>query len=782
MIAASLILLSTMLPGSKPPAKIEPVSWMNVRINDGFWAPRQKALLTNTMKEQFVQLDAKKYRQNFERAANRKTGEYVGYVFNDSDVYKVLEAASFTLGIERAPWLEKEVDDWIALIGRAQEADGYLDCHYQLMEPNNKWTNLRDNHEMYCAGHLFEAASAHYQATGKTTLLNIARKLADHIDARFGPGKKMGYPGHPEAELALMKLAKATGEQRYFKLAEFFLNSRGTKWFATEHNTPIDRYNGEYWSDNALIRDHETIIGHAVRAAYLMSGATDLARATGDPKLVAMLDRIWESTTEKRMFVTGGIGPSGSNEGFTVDYDLPTFSAYQESCASIANALWNYRMALLHGDGKYADVMETAIYNGSLAGINYEGDKYYYTNPLASHGNHHRENWFACACCPPNLARLIGQLGGLAYAQSTDSAYVMLYVGGSAKLDIGGSEVGLNVETRYPYEGSVKVTVNPAKPTDFALKLRVPSWVEGIGIEVNGRSEKFNSPNGFATIERMWKKGDVVKMTMDMRVRRVISHPSVKETFGKYAFERGPLVYCLEGVDNKFDLDQMGIPMNGEVSAKSVKGLFGDTTVIEGDAFLTTDQSWTGKLFASTVAAKPVKFRAVPYCFWDNRGASEMRVWVSPNPVPSPIRGFEKKAKVSISFRSQNCDPDGVSDGFVPSDSGELSPKQMHFWPHKGGQEWVQYTFPAVMTVSSSKIYWFDDTGHGECRVPKSWVLQVRDASGWTTVPLKSNEKFGLKLNAWNEIHFAPTAGREFRILVDQQSNWASGMHEWQIY
>ena len=782
MIAATLVFLSTVLTRQASVAKLEPVSWMNVKIDDAFWSPRQKALLTKTLKEQFDQLVKAKNKQNFERAANREHGGYVGYVFNDSDVYKVIEAASFTLGIERAPWLEKEVDDWIALIGRAQEPDGYLDCHFQLDEPQNKWHNLRDQHEMYCAGHLFEAAAAHYQATGKTTLLNIAKKLADHMDARFGPGKKMGYPGHPEAELALFKLAKAANEPRYAKLAEFFLNSRGTKWFAAEHNTPLDRYNGDYWSDNELIRDHETIVGHAVRAAYLMSGATDLARETNDPKLEAMLDRIWASTTEKRMFITGGIGPSGSNEGFTVDYDLPTFSAYQESCASIANALWNYRMALLHGDGKYADVMETAIYNGSLAGINYEGDKYYYTNPLASHGNHHRENWFACACCPPNLARLIGQLGGLTYAQSADSAYLLLYVGSKAKLNVGGNEVNLKVETHYPYSGDVKISVEPAKPSNFALKVRVPGWANGVGVFVNGRSEKVAVQNGFASIQRTWAKGDIVKLSMDMQVRRVISHPAVKETFGKYSFERGPLVYCLEQVDNPFDFDQMGIPLNGDVSAKTVKGLFGDTTVLEGDAFLTSDTTWTGKLFASTEPAKSIKFRAIPYCFWDNRKAGDMRVWVSPNPSPSPMRGFEKSAAVTVSFRNSNSDPRGINDGFVPAGSKELSPQQMHFWNHKGGQEWVQYTFANPITISSSKVYWFDDTGRGECRIPKSWVMQVLDGGEWKTLSLKPGSKFSLNLDGWNEIQFSPVKGREFRILVDQQDNWSSGIHEWQIY
>ncbi|MEI8281756.1 MAG: beta-L-arabinofuranosidase domain-containing protein [Armatimonadota bacterium] len=763
-------------------AKIEPVSWMNVRVKSDFWSPRQKSLLTHTLREQFDQLVSKKYKQNFERAAKRLTGGYVGYVFNDSDVYKVLEAASYTLGIERAPWLEKELDEWIDLISRAQEPDGYLDCHYQLMEPKNKWTNLRDNHEMYCAGHLFEAAAAHYQATGKTTFLNVARKLADHMDARFGPGKRMGYPGHPETELALFKLARATSEQRYFKLAEFFLNSRGSKWFATEHNTPMSEYNGDYWSDNAMIRDHDTIIGHAVRAAYLMSGATDLARATDDPKLVSMLDRIWASTTEKRMFVTGGIGPSGSNEGFTVDYDLPTFSAYQESCASIANALWNYRMALLHGDGKYADVMETAIYNGSLAGINYQGDKYYYTNPLASHGGHHRQDWFACACCPPNLARLIGQVGGLAYAQSADAAYVMLYVGGSAKLNVGRTDVGLKVDTKYPYDGSIKVTVDPAVSKYFTLNLRVPSWVEGIGIRVNGRSERFSAQMGFAKIQRTWKKGDSVTMDIDMRVRRVISHPSVKETFGMYSFERGPLVYCLEGVDNKFDMDKMGVPVSGAVVPKVDPSLFGGTVILEGDAFLAREQDWNGKLFADTSTTSSVKFRAIPYCFWDNRGSSEMRVWVNPNPMPSPLRGMEKDASVSMSFKSPNSDPGGVNDGYIPSDSNQNSPRQCHFWPHKGGQEWVQYSFPSDRTVTSTRIYWFDDTGHGECRIPRSWVLQVKEGNDWKTVPLKQGETYSLVLNAWNEVHFAPVKGQEFRILLDQQKNWASGIHEWQIY
>lgn len=782
VFVAGLVLLSVLSNKPQSPAKIEPVSWKNVKISDEFWTPRQKSLFTRTLKEQFEQLVLKKYKQNFERAAKRESGGYVGFVFNDSDVYKVLEAASFALGIERAPWLEKEVDNWIELIGRAQEADGYLDCHFQLNEPQNKWKNLRDQHEMYCAGHLFEAAAAHYQATGKTTLLNIAKKLADHMDARFGQGKHMGYPGHPEAELALFKLWRVTGEQRYFKLSEFFLNSRGSKWFATEHNTPLSQYNGEYWSDNLPIRDHESIIGHAVRAAYLFSGATDLAAATNDVPLTQMLDRVWRSTTEKRMFVTGGIGPSGSNEGFTVDYDLPTFSAYQESCASIANALWNYRMALLHGDGKYADIMETAIYNGALAGINYEGDKYYYTNPLASHGNHHRLDWYACACCPPNLARLIGQLGGLSYAQSNDSIYMLLYVGGMANFKLAKSEVGLKVETKYPYSGDVNITVDPANDAELALKMRIPAWASSARAWVNGVEKPMTIDGGFGSIKRKWSKGDKIKLSLGMPVRRVISHPSVKDTFGMTAIARGPLMYCLEGVDNKFDLDQMGVPLNAEITPKTVKGLFGNTTVLEGNAILANEESWSGKLFANTAPVKSVKFRAIPYCFWDNRAPGEMRVWVSPNPQPAPLRGIEQKAKVSLSFKSRICDPEGINDGYVPNGSNPNSPKQLHFWDHKGGQEWVQYTFDKPVKVSSSRVYWFDDTGRGECKVPKSWVLQFKLNGVWKTVALSLGEKFGTTLDTWNENHFLPVTGTEFRILLQQQDKWASGIHEWQLF
>lgn len=762
------------------PQALSPVSYRNVSIEDRFWSVRQKALDDVTMRQQFDMLVKYKYRENFERAAERKSGGYVGYVFNDSDVYKVLEAGAYVLGRRSMPWLDKEMDDWIALIGKAQEPDGYLNAHFQLMRPNDKWSNLRDLHELYCAGHLFEAAAAHFEATGKRNLLDIAIKLGDHIDARFGPGKKMGYPGHPETELALFKLWRATGNQRYFNLAEFFLNSRGSKFFATEHNTPIGQYNGEYWSDHLKIREHEEIVGHAVRAAYLFSGATDLAAVRADTKLVEMLDRVWANTTERRMFITGGLGPSGSNEGFTVDYDLPTFTAYQESCASIANALWNYRMTNLHGQSKYADVMETALYNGSLSGINLAGNCYFYTNPLASGGDHHRPEWHACACCPPNLARIIGQVGGLAYSTSPDSITVNLYVAGKVKIKQDGHDVELAVKTDYPWNGTIKVSIAKASSRLKRLMLRKPGWMSGMA-KIDGREWRADS-NGYFALERNWRTGDSVTLELPMPARRVISHPNVKDTFGMVAMARGPLVYCVEGVDNKVDFDSLGLGYDSAITSKLVRDpKLGTIVELQAQALAVSPAKWKSDLFQTLAEPKPVKLRAIPYCYWDNRQEGPMRVWLSPNPAPSPLRGSEVDAQVELSFESSICSPEGVKDGFVPATSNPNSPQQLHFWPHKGGDETITYKFPQPVTLSSSRVFWFDDTGRGECRIPAEWRLEVMSGGRWVPVSLGSSD-YAVKLDVWNTVKFAPVTTSQIRMVLRQQDGWASGVHEWQVF
>ncbi len=369
-----------------PLVKLRPVPFTDVQIRDAFWGPRQEINRTVSIPVNLEMLEKSGNLRNLDLAAARAKGGFTGPVFMDSDVHKALEAASYSLATHPDPVLAKRIDDIIAKLAAAQLEDGYLDSYYVVKEPGHRWTNLRDNHELYCAGHMIEAAVAHFRATGKTNFLSVATKLADHIDSVFGPGKRMGYPGHPEIELALVKLWRATGEKRYFDLARFFIENRGRRFFATEHNTPPERYDGTYWQDDVPICDHKNIKGHAVRATYLLSGATDVAGETDSSPLLKMINRVWRNTTQRNMYITGGIGPSASNEGFTHDYDLPNLTAYQETCASVALAQWNHRLALLYGDSRFADVFERSLYNGVLAGVSLDGKRFFYVNPLESHG------------------------------------------------------------------------------------------------------------------------------------------------------------------------------------------------------------------------------------------------------------------------------------------------------------------------------------------------------------------------------------------------------------
>ena len=397
-----------------PLARLRAVPLPDVKIADAFWLPRQETNRLVSIPINFDNLEKAGNLADLRLAAKGVREGYQGPVFMDSDLYKAMEAASYSLATHPDAGLEKKLDEIIATLAAAQQPDGYLNSYFTVKEPGKRWTNLRDCHELYCAGHMFEAAVAHFQATGKRQFLEVATKFADHIDSVFGPPpRRLGYPGHPEIELALVKLGRATGNDRYFKLAQFFVENRGRHYFATEHRTPLDQYDGSYFQDDVPIFEHKSIKGHAVRAAYLMSGTTDVAAQTGDERLFKMLNRVWRNTTERNMYLTGGIGPSAHNEGFTVDYDLPNLTAYQETCATIALAQWNHRLALLYGDAKYADVLERALYNGVLAGVSQDGTKFFYVNPLESRGTHHRSPWFGCACCPPQCgahARVTGRL------------------------------------------------------------------------------------------------------------------------------------------------------------------------------------------------------------------------------------------------------------------------------------------------------------------------------------------------------------------------------------
>jgi DUF1680 family protein len=573
--------------------------------------------------------------------------EPVPHIFWDSDVAKWIESASYHLAQQRDPLVEAEIDEVVDLMAKAQRPDGYLNSHFIQVEPEMRFKNLGHGHELYCAGHLMEAAVAYWQATGKRALLDVALRYAQLIDATFGPGKRDGTPGHPEIELALVKVYRATGERRWLDLALFFLDQRGqrpsvfqremehlTAEQAATHRAffvkPDGSFNTEYNQDHLPVREQAVPVGHAVRAMYLYSGMADVGALRGDRRLIDASLRIWDALTTRRMYVTGGIGPSGTNEGFTADYDLPNDTAYCETCASVGLVLWAHRLLQIERDARFADVMERALYNGALAGIALDGKRFFYENPLESDGTHHRQGWFGCACCPGNISRLLASLGGYVYSEAPGEAWVHLYAQGRATLDLGGRKVALAQQTRYPWDGEVVVTVEPATPGRFTLHLRVPGWARGATVSVNGGPATPASPaKGYARVEREWKAGDRVTLSLPMPVERVRAHPAVRQDAGLVALQRGPLVYCLESADNPGPLHRVVLPSTSSLTARHEPDLLGGVTVLEGPAERSTDAGWTGRLYrAAPEARERVRIRAVPYYAWDHRAPGEMRVWL----------------------------------------------------------------------------------------------------------------------------------------------------------
>ena len=760
---------------------LNPVPFTQVTISDSFWAPRRLTNRTVSLTHSLDMLEKAGNLKDFELAAQGKHEGYMGPVFMDSDLYKTLEAVSYSLATDPDPVLENRIDGMIAKIAAAQMADGYLNTYYQVNEPDKRFTNLAWNHELYCAGHLFEAAVAHHQATKKTTLLNVATKYADFLAKTFGdgPGQRPGYGGHPEIELALVKLWKDTGKQDYFKLAQFFIDHRGEHFFAREQHVDDSKYDGNYYQDQVPIRNLKGIVGHAVRAGYLMSGAADVARETHDKGLLAMLDRVWTNTVGKNMYITGGIGPSASNEGFTFDYDLPNLTAYQETCASVAMTMWNHRLAMLHGQSKYADVMETSLYNGVLAGYSLDGQRYFYVNPLASLGNHHRSEWFGCACCPPNEARTLAALGGYAYATSDNALWLNLYIQGTVKTQVDGSAIGLDVKTDYPWDGDIRIKVHSNSKKSLALNLRIPGWAQNPSVTVNGSPQSPNlNGTGYWTVSKIWAEGDVVELKLPMPVRQVAANPQVKDDIGKLAIMRGPLVYCLEQVDNPVPLNSVAIPQGTAWKAIKQAGLLGGVVTLDCEGVTASQDRWDGGLYGAAPTPKPVKLRAIPYYAWDNRAAGAMSVWMPTSPLPPTIGGLEIRAKVSMSFVSGNAQPGGINDGIEPKSSGEQPASLAHWWPHKGGKEWIQYDWSAPVKIGSIQVYWFDDSGRGECRLPKSWHLETMVDGHWAVV--KSD--YPVKKDGWCQVEFEPLATKSLRLVVDLQEGWAAGIHEWRVW
>jgi uncharacterized protein len=622
---------------------LKPLSFTNVVIDDAFWSPRIKVNREQTIPHQYQQCKETGRIDAFK--LNWKPGmENEPHIFWDSDVAKWLEAASYSLATHPDPELEKLVDEVIALIASAQQPDGYLNIYFTVVKPGELWTDLRDAHELYCAGHLIEAGVAHFEATKKRTLLDVVCRYADHIDSVFGmeEGKKRGYCGHQEIELALVKLYRITGEKRYLKLSQFFIDERGQephyftqekvdrKGFFHEFMKYLDNIK-EYNQSHKPVREQSKVVGHSVRAMYMYSAMADLAGEFGDESLLKACERLWDHLHTKNMFITGGIGSTGKNEGFTYDYDLPNETSYAETCAAIGLVYWNHRMLQLECDGKYADAMERALYNGVISGVSLDGKKFFYANPLASIGDRHRREWFGCACCPPNLARLLASLGGYVYSQSIDDLIVHLYVQGEAKFNFHGQQITLKQKTEYPWNGRLSINISLDKPDTFGIKLRIPEWckkaqlkVNKEEIEITGKLEK-----GYVRIERLWKNNDLIELDLFMPIERIYSHPNVRQNANHVAIQRGPIIYCLESIDNVDFLHKLSLTKEGILTSIYDESLLGGVVKIVGDAELVDDHNWKEKLYSTEKPKnKPFEITAIPYFAWDNRASGQMRVWI----------------------------------------------------------------------------------------------------------------------------------------------------------
>lgn len=616
-----------------------------VKLADPFWAPRMETNRRVTLPIEYEQCK-KTGRIDAFRLDWKPGMPNPPHIFWDSDVYKWIEAGAYALATGRDAQLEKLFDDVIDLIAGAQQKDGYLNVHFTVVEPGKRWTNLRDCHELYCAGHLFEAAVAYAEATGKRKLLDVACRYADHIDSVFGtePGKRRGYCGHEEIELALVKLSRITGTRRYMELAKYFIDERGrTPYYfdiearergedPSKHWTagpgPL-RY--EYCQAHKPVREQTEVVGHAVRAMYLYSAMADLAGEFADKALFSATKRLWEHLTTRRMYITGGIGPSRHNEGFTCDYDLPNETAYAETCAAIGLVFWAHRMLQLEPDSRYADIMERALYNGVTSGVSLDGRRFFYENPLASLGRHHRQDWFDCACCPPNIARLIASIGQYVYSLGEKAVYVHLYAQGEAFIEVDGTALRTVQKTMYPWDGKVVLELEPERPARFALALRLPGWCRKPKVSLNGKAFSLSGRVrcGYAVIEREWRAGDRVEVLLPMSVERVEAHPEVRPDCGRIALMRGPIVYCLEEADNGRLLHDVVIPREAKLSARMEKDLLGGVVVVTGKAYRRDMRGWDGVLYrAERSKTKPFTFKAVPYCVWDNRSPGEMLVWV----------------------------------------------------------------------------------------------------------------------------------------------------------
>lgn len=771
---------------------LQAVPFNAVHLNDCFWAPKIEVNRTVSIPSAFQKSEETGRVDNFALAAGLIEGEHQGdFPFDDTDIYKILEGASYALAVKYDAKLDNYLDSLIHYIADAQEEDGYLfTCLTNKCDRlkgwygNGRWDRL-NSHELYNCGHLYEAAVAHFQATGKKNLLNIAIKNADLINEVFGPaeGQKKVPSGHPIIEMALVKLYRVTNDEKYLKLARFFIDETGK-------GTDGHKLNA-YSQDHMPIIDQEEAVGHAVRLGYLYSGVTDVASLMKDEPLMEATKRVWNNVVSKKLYITGGIGQRAQGEGFGPNYRLPNMTSYCETCASISNVYWNYRLFLNDADAKYFDVLERTLYNGVISGVSLSGDKFFYDNPLESVHNHERAPWFGCACCPGNVTRFMASVPGYVYAAGENSIYVNLFVEGDAKISVGENIVELKQETRYPWEGNVKLTIESAPSEKFAIMLRIPGWAknevapsdlyhftnqnsEKFSFKVNGKSVSPKVEKGYAKIKQSWKKGDVIELELPMPVRKIVANDKVENNRGKVALQRGPVVYCFEDKDNNegWMFDNF-IDVNTSVKKQFEENLLGGVVTLSLEA-----QNVSVKNNKQVI--QPTTLKAIPYYTWNNRGTANMLVWLpvqQNKAIPKPAASVRDLAEA---LASTDWAP-GLNDGFEPKSSADTDKSYFYWWLRKGAEDWVKYKFEKPVSLSTSSVYWLNiDHYDVDYRVPEKWEIEYLTANGeWKDV--ETVEEYGLELNKYNTVHFNTIKTTELRLNVKQQKGYSAGIIEWKI-
>lgn len=770
---------------------IQPVAFTSVHFSDNFWAPRIRINQETTIPIALKQCYITGRVDNFKKAGKLMPGYFnAGLTFDDTDIYKIIEGASYSIQSFPNKELDASMDTLIYYIQKAQEPDGYLYTARTAGEPGHlhewvgekRWEKDPDlSHELYNCGHLYEAAVAHYQATGKRTLLDVAIKNADLLVKDFGPGKLAYEPGHQIVEMGLVKMYRVTGKKEYLDLAKYFLDLRG-------HGK-----SGEYSQTHKPVVEQDEAVGHAVRATYMYSGMADVAALTGNEAYLHAIDKIWDNVVFKKYYITGGIGATGHGEAFGKNYELPNMSAYCETCAAIGNVYWNHRLFLLHGDSKYYDVLERTLYNGLISGVSLSGDRFFYPNPLESVGQHGRSEWFGCACCPSNVCRFMPSIPGYVYAQKDNMIYVNLFVESESDIVLEKNKIHISQKSNYPWEGNISINITPEKASNFNIKVRIPGWALGkpvpsdlytylnpekgnTVIKVNDKLLDYTvGPDGYVTILRKWKKGDKIDINFPMQVCRDVANENVEADRGKVAIERGPIVYCLEWVDNDGRVLNAVLDDNVNFTEMYMPNEMKGIVRLEANArsaFRNEDNE---------VVVKDKHLTAIPYYAWANRGSGEMTVWIprtveSTRPLPPSTICTEAKVQSSSPNRSMSS----VNDGYWPENSNDGHVPFYTLWPKNNSEEWIEYTFGKQQSVSTASVYWYDDGPWGGCRIPLSWNVQYKDDNGeWQTVKAKIDPK-PVK-DELNKIEFEPVTSSQVRLVFHLPKNESTGVYEFEV-